>query len=200
MCVFALVGAVQAAAPAQFLWRENLQGDLSDDRFMPTALTLSPGGNLLLGAINGMDSEGTIDRDYFSVTIPAGFVLARLDHVQYESQDFAAFIGIDPGPIFSISPDEATPDILFGWALFGDKTVEMDLLPMIGKHGMGFTPPLPEGVYTFWVQQTGESTVWAANFFVEEVPGPWAGWAVVIGVGGRRRSRLRSGDGSAPRV
>lgn len=195
-CLFAaaLVGAVSTLAPAQILWQESLQGDLSDDRLDPTDFALAEGGQLLLGVLSGGDGEGNIDRDYFSVSVPAGAVLARMDLIQYFSQDFAAFIGIDRGPVFSISPEEATPDALFGWALFGGEEIGEDLLPLMGENGTGFMPPLPEGVYTFWVQQTGEATVWAANFFVEEVPGPGAVWVLALGVtrmSRRRRSGVR---------
>lgn len=178
----ALCGALLlcGAAPADVIWIELTQGDLSDDRFSPTPLTVAPGDNELFGVITGDDMEGNLDRDYFSMTIPAGHQLSELWLTDYFSEDFAAFIGVQPGPIFPDDPAFVAPEDLLGWTLFGESQLGQDLLPQMGVNGQTFTPPLPEGTYSFWVQQTGLYTNWAANFVITEVPEP-AGGLILLG-------------------
>lgn len=191
MHVTAVVALMFAAsAPGQVFWNEGVDGDLSGDRLAPNAFVLNPGANTLLGVLEGVSNEGELDRDFFSITIPAGFELTQINLTSYVSDDFAAFIGIVPGSIFNLDPDDIAPSDLFGWTLFGPFDVGVDLLAELGANGMGFTPPLPSGTYSFWVQQTGSFTAWSADFVV--VPAPGAALAVVMGGifgSGRRRRR-----------
>lgn len=189
-CVAVLfcVGVVNA----QPMWNEFTQGDLSDDRFAPTPFVLNPGSNVLFGVIDGDDGQGNIDRDYFSLTIAEGYTLSRIDLLVYLSDDFAAFVGVQPGPIFPNDPDTVEPGDLLGWTLFGPSDIGADLLPMIGSNGQTFAPPLPAGTYSFWAQQIDSFTEWVPDFVVEPVPAP--GGVVLVGVAGlatlsrRRRS------------
>lgn len=196
--VLMLLAFGRVAGAQGVIWDEQSQGDLSGDRLMPTALTLSPGDNLLFGIITGDDGTGRIDRDYFSVTIPSGYRLTQLVFGSYLSKDAAAFIGIQPGPVFPNAPEGVTPGDLLGWAIFGAELVGSDILPIIGSNGQGFTPPLEAGTFSFWVQQTGEFTEWSADFVVEEVPAPGSVSMLVIAAsmtgiqrrGGRQHARL----------
>ena len=61
-----------------------------------------------------------------------------------------------------------------GWAHFGASRVGEDLLGMMGGNGIGFTPPIPSGIYTFWDQQLDDYTDWTGRFVVTEIPGPSA--------------------------
>ncbi|MBL0926773.1 MAG: hypothetical protein IBJ11_03860 [Phycisphaerales bacterium] len=173
----ATVLAVAACAPtamANDLWTETTDGDLSDDRLNPTALVTQPGDNFLFGSLGGMRGDGFVDRDYFSITIPAGFRLAQLILTDYLSNDPVAFIAIQPGPVFPNSPSTVRPGDLLGWLHMGSGDVGTDILPQMGQNGQGFVPPLPGSVYTFWAQQTGLATDWVANFVVQPVPTPAA--------------------------
>lgn len=185
-----LLSLALAAAPAaaDVLYNEFLQGDLSDNRLAPTAFVLGPGQSTLFGVMEGEYPDNTFDRDYFSVTVPAGYVLSGLLLEAYVSDDFAAFIGIQPGPIFPNDPDTVLPGDLLGWALFGPQTVGQDLLTNMGQNGQGFDLPLPAGTYTFWAQQIGPYTEWVATFQVD-VPSPGAATVLGLGVLGALRRR-----------
>src|SRR5687767_4432107 len=108
-CVAAFAATLAGPARADVIYNEMVQGDISDDRFAPTQLTLSPGSNDLFGIMSGGNKKG-VDRDYFSITIPEGHVLAQLILGVYSSPDFAAFIAIQPGPVFPNDPDTVGPD------------------------------------------------------------------------------------------
>jgi hypothetical protein len=180
-CVGALATILAGSVRADVVYNEMVQGDISDDRFAPTQLTLSPGSNDLFGIMSGGNKKG-IDRDYFSITIPEGHVLAQLILGVYSSPDFAAFIAIQPGPVFPNDPDTVGPDDLMGWAHFGPAEKWQDLLPIMGANGQGFTPPLPAGTYTFWAQQTDDYTDYALDFVVE-VPAPASAAIVMMSLG-----------------
>ncbi len=164
--------AAPAAVHANDLWVELIHGDLSDDRFAPTPFTLVEGDNFLYGVMTGAFPEGGYDIDYFSVTVPAGFQLAALTLDHYDSPDFAAFLGIQPGPIFPNDPGDVAPGDLMGFVHMGPQYIGQDLLPIMASMGYGFTPPLPAGVYSFWAQQIDDYTDWTGNFVVSAVPEP----------------------------
>src|SRR5947199_8424863 len=72
----AAVCALLAAAPAKAttIYNEAVSGDLSNDKAAPTALTLTPGLNSVIGSVNGFP-PGTDPQDWVSFTIPTGFVM-----------------------------------------------------------------------------------------------------------------------------
>ncbi|GJQ30487.1 MAG: hypothetical protein HBSAPP03_23710 [Phycisphaerae bacterium] len=185
----AVLLAATHAAHAQILWNEFTQGDLSGDRFHPTPFNLAEGSNILFGVMTGDDGTGTIDRDYFSITIPQGHVLARIDLLLYLSDDFAAFAGIQPGPIFPNDPDTVLPGDLLGWVVFGFDHEGQDLLAEMSLNGQTFTPPLPAGTYTLWAQQLDSFTEWTPDFVVEPVPAPATLALAALGVMAMRRRR-----------
>jgi hypothetical protein len=138
----------------------------------------------------GERDDGSVDRDYFTIFIPAGLILSEIIHVDYFSNDQVAFMGVQQGSVMP-DPNTVTADSLLGWALFGPSSVGTDMfgeLSVPRYPGGGFWP-LVEGpaTYTFWVQQTGESTLYEFDFVT--VPGPGVAGVVVMGVvvGARRR-------------
>jgi hypothetical protein len=158
--------AAAAATRAQpVIYDENSQGDLSNDRFHPTPLTLPIGEGLLLGALDG-DVGGSIDRDYYTITIPQGYALSQIILQQYFSNDPVAFIAIQPGSIFPNDPATVQPGDLMGWLHFGPEDLGLDLLSLMGANGQGFTPPIGPGPFSFWTQQTGEPTTYVMDFVV----------------------------------
>ena len=184
------IGSVQAA----LLYNET-SGDLSGDRLAPTALTLSDGVNSLFA------STGAGDLEYVQLTVPAGELLEQYQSRLLQSPGHAILhwspAGID-------LHDCADPELGGGDARlyhFGTLPgqVQTDILDNIGNGGFGatgFTPPLPAGVYTFWIQETGGAKVsYQMDFVLGPVPEPdsWlllaAGLAaMVIGVRRRRRA------------
>lgn len=179
-CVVAAALVVMSgasAACADVIYNEAIDGDFSGDRFAPTQLQLQPGSNELFGVLAGSKKKG-IDRDYYSITIPEGHVLAQLNLRAYDSFDAVAFIGIQPGDTFPNDPDSVGPGDLMGWVHFGSSELGLDILPIMGSNGQGFTPPLPAGTYTFWSQQIGKQAEYAFDFVVE-VPAP-SGVAIML--------------------
>lgn len=181
-----VVLSAAAGARAQVIYNEFVQGDISDDRFLPTALVLSEGSNILLGFMAGAQGP-TVDLDYFSITIPAGLQLDQIILTGYFSQDPVAFLAIQPGPIFPNDPLTVEPGDLMGWTHLEVGQVGLDVLAIMGTQGQGFIPPLPAGVYTFWAQQLGEPTDYTLDFVVTPAPGS----AALLGAGGVFACRRR---------
>lgn len=183
---------VGSVAHAGVLWNETVQGDLSSDWLAPTVGTLvrSEDGENILSGICGDDGTG-IDRDYITVTIPDGAQLTSIILQDYFSTDFNMFMGVVAGTTV-VNPDDATDQSVLGYALFGPFDIGNDLmddLAVAHYPGGGFVAPVGPGTYTFWIQQTGEPTVYQMNFVV--VPGPGAialgamSWLLAV----RRRRR-----------
>ena len=70
------------------------------------------------------------------------------------------------------------PTGLLGYTHFGPGYGEIggDILPELALENFGvpgFTPPLPSGSYTFWIQQEGPAdTGYQLDFVVTQVPEP----------------------------
>lgn len=176
--ILVILAAIALTAPARadVFWNEPSQGDLSNDRFNPTPFTLHAGSNQLIGFLAGDDGTGTgtFDRDYYSITIPAGLQLSEINCQAYFSIDNFAFIAIQPGPTFPNDPTTTNPGDLFGWHHLNISDVGLDILPIIGSNGQGFIPPLPAGTYSFWSQQMDDPTDYLLEFVVTPTPAPAA--------------------------
>lgn len=166
-----LVVLLTCPAAAGVAWDEANDGDLSGNRLAPTAVSVALGGNQLIGQ--------TIrdDLDYVTFQVPAGAQLTALYLDHYLSEDFTAFIGLQAGSVFTEPNVGANPANLLGYSHFGDGVgnVGTDILDDLGQGAgsQGFTPPLPAGDYTLWIQQTGMSlTEYAFDLRIEAVPEP----------------------------
>ena len=163
----AAVCALLVAAPAKAtIYDEAVSGDLSNDKGAPTALTLTPGSNSVIGTVNGF-TPGTDPQDWVSFTIPTGFVMTSYINSKYDSTDPQGFTGFQFGSSFS--GDEFVAISYAGYAHFGFaatnpdgtppvSTVGLNLLPLMADPSFapgttGFTPPLAAGTYTFLIQQ-----------------------------------------------
>jgi len=71
LAVFGSSGALAATA-----WNESVQGDLSNDRLNPTAVTFTSGSNQMVGAAENAGSG--VDRDYFEITVAPGQELSSI--------------------------------------------------------------------------------------------------------------------------
>jgi hypothetical protein len=180
-----------SAANAGVLWNETVSGDLSDNWLVPSPVALGAGSNTLSGTTGERD-DGSIDRDYFVMTIPAGVVLTQILLVDYFSNDQVAFIGVQGGTVMP-DPNIVTADSLLGWALFGPSAVGSDLLDELSVPrypGGGFIPPVAgPATFTFWVQQTGEATLYEIDFVAVPTPGAAGVLAGGLILGARRRRR-----------
>ena len=186
------LGIVLAASSAQadiVIWDESVHGDLSGDRLIPTPVNLALGINTLIA------SSLTGDREYVRMTIPAGMNLSGIVHVSWVSTDPLAFIGVQQGASFTEPPTGTNVANVLGYTHFGPGagTLGLDILPAIGTGpgAIGFTPPLPGNVYTFWIQQTGASlATYRLDFVVAPSPGTGIlAAAGLFGLARRRRQR-----------
>jgi PEP-CTERM motif len=175
------VAALPFAAGA-FSFSEGLDGDLSGDRLAPTALVAAVGSNPLSGTTVGNDLE------YFRITLPDSLWIASLVLDGITSADDLAFIAVQQGTTFTVTPAGASAGDLLGYAHFGSgpgaggATVGNDMLDDMGVafDAIGFTPPLSATDYTFWIQQLGPTSFgYTLNFVVVPEPGTLA----LLGVG-----------------
>jgi hypothetical protein len=184
----AAVCALLAAAPARAtIYNEAVSGDLSNDKAAPTALTLTPGFNSVIGTVAGFPQFGGTDpQDWVSFTIPTGYVMISYVNAKYHSADDQGFTGFQSGSSFG--GDEFVAGSYAGYAHFGTEatnpdgnptsssTVGVNLLPLMADPSFapgttGFTPPLAAGTYTFLIQQGDPSvTGYRFNMAVRSVP------------------------------
>ena len=206
----AAVCALLAAAPAKaIIFDEVVSGDLSNNKAAPTALTLTPGLNSVIGTVAGFPQFGGTDpQDWVSFTIPTGFVMVSYVNARYNSADDQGFTGFQFGSSFSGDPFMAIS--YAGYAHFGfaatnpDKnpvaasTVGLNLLPLMADPSFapgttGFTPPLAAGTYTFLIQQGDPVTTgYQFNMTVRSVSVPEPGSSLcLLGMGGLAILALR---------
>jgi hypothetical protein len=200
----AAVCALLAAAPAKAtIYDEAVSGDLSNDKAVPTALTLTPGSNSVIGTVSGFDNGD--GQDWVSFTIPTGFVMTSYVNSKYDSTDAQGFTGFQFGSSFS--GNEFLAPSYAGYAHFGTgatnpdgtpplSTVGVDLLPLMADPSFapdttGFTPPLAAGTYTFLIQQGDpETTSYQFDMTVRSVPEPGSSLCL-LGMGGLAILALR---------
>jgi len=190
----ALAALTLAVAPAVFgatLYDESVAGDLSGDRFSPSAFTLSVGSNVLRASSGGNDLE------YVRLDVPAGHRLDRIGLQSYAVPGAAnnSFIAVMRGPQFTEPPEVLAINVsnLLGYALFGNKAggvpVGGDLLPVVANAAgaAGFVPPLAAGTYTFWIEERiplpSDGATYALDFHVSPVPEPAAALLLLAGLG-----------------
>ena len=202
---FAAVCALLAATPAKAtIYDEAVSGDLSNNQAAPTALTLTPGSNSIIGTVNGFP-PGTDPQDWVSFTIPTGFVMTSYVNSKYGSADDQGFTGFQSGSSFSGDPFVAGS--YAGYAHFGtdatnplppSSTVGVNLLPLMANPSFsvgatGFTRPLAAGTYTFLIQQGDPSTTsYQFDMNVRSVSVPEPGSSLcLLGMGGLAILALR---------
>lgn len=157
-------------------YNEAISGDLSNLGLSPTLLgTLTPGSNQIFGT-TGRGAAG-IDRDYFTVTIPAGYQLSALIELPGTSVGGAtSFLGVQAGKQVTLPTTTTTAVGLLGWTHYGAGDINVNLLPRMGipdTGSSGFTPPLGAGDYAFWIQDFNAGQFnYGFNLVVQAVPEP----------------------------
>jgi hypothetical protein len=178
-------------ASATIVYDEAVDGEMSEDRFNPTVVTVGPGVNNVIFVTTPSE-----DRDIFTFTVADGFQLSGIVLAEFETEPIGnlAFLGFAAGDILPTDPFKA-PDAsaLLGYALVGEGDVGSDLfLPMgMASGAIGYDGPLGPGAYTFWAQETGDSAdLWNLGFVIEPIPAPGA--IALLGLAGLARQRRRA--------
>jgi hypothetical protein len=169
-----------APAAAVVLHDEGSNGDLSNNRLAPTALLPSVGTNSIIA------TSKFGDREYFSLTLPAGTRLTAINLVAFSTAD-VAFIGVQSGATFTEDPSAPNVANILGYTHFGpDGGAVDDILDDMGAGpgSIGFVPPLPSGTYTFWAQQLNGPTNYQLDFVVEPEAVPSMGPGGVLALTG----------------
>jgi hypothetical protein len=175
-----------AAAMAAIVYDEGVDGDISGDRLAPTSRSLSFGSNELTAtSVSG-------DLEYITLSVPAGLQLDAVILDAYVSLDSTAFIAVQSGTTFTEPPTGTDVSNLLGWSHFGTGLgqVGTDILDdiSVGAGAIGFVPPLSEGDYTYWIQQTGaNSATYTLDFVVTPEPSTLALLALGVPALLRRR-------------
>src|SRR5580765_3237947 len=182
-----------ATSSAAFDYDEAVDGDLSNDGLNPTVLPPTEGVNTLAA------SSVAGDLDYFTFGVLSGFKLDAIVLTSFDSTDDLAFAAVQSGTTFTEPPVGTDPANLLGWVHFGTALVGTDILDDmgLGDGAIGFTPPLPRGFYSFWIQQTGPEVVgYEMQFIFAATPVPPALYLLgsgLLALGSCTRGRLRNG-------
>jgi hypothetical protein len=133
--------------------------DLSNDWLAPTPVSLDPGSNTVQGTSGFMGT--VLDRDFFVVTVPAGYQLSQLVlGPSTEPGGAFSFIGMQAGTGLTVDPNTVSNgSALLGWHLYGTADRGTNILDDMGGGAdkIGFSGPLGAGNYTFWVQELAPS-------------------------------------------
>ncbi len=136
------------------IYRESVSGDFSNSGLSPTQVTVGLGSNQIFGTTGNAGSG--IDRDYFTITIPANEALTGITVLAGTTSGGAtSFIGLQAGPQVTLPTNASTAAGLLGWWHYGPSDVGSDILSKIAipvNGAIGFTTPLGPGQYSFWVQ------------------------------------------------
>lgn len=175
-----LTGVGRAASYSEFV-----SGDLSGSPASPHPLTLDAGGNQVLG------SASALDFDLLRITVPANHTLDSLVVVHHTDVN-QVFAGVQAGATWTAGTgNDVDPSQLLGWVNFPTNPhhghTGEDILDDIGAGAgsIGFTAPLPSGVYTFLFQASSAAIDYGLSFNVSagaaSIPGDFNGDRVVNG-------------------
>lgn len=143
-------------------YTETVNGDLTGNKDAPTAFLLTAGAN----AVTATTVAG--DEDYLRVIVPAGHQLPSLFLTAYDGADTKSFIAFQFGTTFTETVANPDPTKMHGYVHFGTQSnaggkLNTDLFPALAQGiagfgaPIGFTTPLPEGSYTFWLHETSST-------------------------------------------
>jgi PEP-CTERM motif len=181
--LFASACLFGASAQAGIVYNESVSGDLSGSGLSPTPITVALGSNQVFGTTGRV--AGVVDLDYFRFTVPVGEVLTGITILPGTAGLGPlgdSFIGMQAGSQVTVLPSATDATGLLGWFHYDDSDVGTNILPLMATSGFGstgFTPPLPAGSYSFWVQELSSGTAPYGFDFTLATPEP-ASWAMLL--------------------
>lgn len=165
-----LIDDITACGCLETPYEESMDGDLSDNHGAPTVIQLKGSMDTITACQKGVPR----DIDYFTIEIPQDSALHEIELTNYSAADInnRAFIGIQSGTVFSVDANNATAADLLGGLTYGTPNVGNDILASMGTlvGSQGFMPPLGNGKYTIWLNQTGDESCASLNFKMFEAP------------------------------
>lgn len=176
--LLALAAGAQAGSTPATGWDEAVNGDLTNNNLQPNVLNVNLGGfTIVRGTTGRAFAGGPIDLDYFTFTVPVGYELSAMMLLQGTVPLInSGFVGLMAGNSFTVPPTTQSAVGMLGISLYSENDIGTDLLPVMGIPSIGssgFTPPLPAGAYSFWVQETGIGVAsYGFGFAVTPVPEP----------------------------
>lgn len=191
------VASLLPVAHAATAWDEGVSGDLSNAGLAPNTVSMTAGSNFVIGS-TGRDTQGVVDRDYFTFTLAEGYqidALVVMPGSTFLGPESISFIAIQSGPLFTVSPTSNSPEGLLGYWLYGPNDLGLDILQQMGSSpgAVGFFGSLPAGTYSMWIQETAPGVAnYNFDFQVSQVPEPATALFMVAGLaalGWRARRR-----------
>jgi hypothetical protein len=198
LIVAGLMSVSPLQAGAAVAYDESVSPDLSGNGLSPTFISLVAGSNQIFGA-TGNPGTGT-DRDYFSITVPSGFLLSQFTLLPGTAVlGNSTFLGVQSGSQVTVPFNAPSAAGLLGAMHYTGAQVGTNILPALGNPlagSTGFTSPLAAGNYSFWVQDFGAGSVpYAFDLVVSGVPEPAIPAMMLAGLGivgwaARRRTQM----------
>lgn len=174
------------------VYDESVSGDLSGNGLAPTFVAMAGGSNVVMGTTGR--ENGVVDRDYFNITVPAGWLLTAITPMATTGVvGTSAFIALESGAQVT-TPVAGPATTLLGWHHYVVADVGNNILPLIGTGAgaIGFAGPLGAGNYAVWVQETGVGTVpYVMDFTLSPVPEPTSALTLLAGLAGIAALRRR---------
>ncbi len=194
LLVFLALCMAAPSLPAQLVYREAIEGELSSDGASPTPVVFSLGQNVVGGRI-GQASENPIDADIFTFTIAAGFELISIEVLTYDSSGFSASFFAISGSGTINRQDQALH--LSNILISGPGEILPDLAAGSYSGGvLGLTSPLGPGAYTVWFQETASTSIdYEIGYTVSPVPEPTTALLAIVAcasLGALRRRKLNT--------
>ena len=168
LATLALIAVLAVPAHAGVIHNESVNGDLSTNAAVPTALAFALGGNTVIGTVTTPADA----RDYITFTIPVGQALMHLNLLSY-SPPGLAFAAFNAG-VTSFVPSVATDPLFLSGIHVGGADFGADLMPLFVDRNVTSNalpgPMLGPGDYCFVIQQANTTvTSYQLEFVVESV-------------------------------
>jgi hypothetical protein len=188
-CIACLaISSITSSSLATVVWDEAVNGDLSNNRTVPTPLVVGNGVNTIRGSLTGNFGDGEY-YDYVTFGIPAGYAMVaiKLDALT-SANSGATIIGLAAGNTFPTDPNGGNASMMLGWTTAAPTGVGSDILPTMAKANYGgvgnsgFSIPLAASTYSLWIQDYNTPATYQLSLVLEATVAP------VIKIGSKKIS------------